>query len=234
MISVVIPAFRADAFLRPCIASVAAYGRADEILVGVDGCPGTLKAAKALMPEFPTLRVFDFPTNNGPYPVRNTLAWAASGPMLIFFDADDAMLPGLGEWVAGLSYRECAIRFLFKTIYTNIPGRVREICGPTGANGVFAIRKESFTKLGGFRPWRCSADSEFHMRCDKEFGPPVVSPRALFVYRKHPGSLTMRPATNSSSHTRRNHRFAVRQMKQSGRFNTVIVPTFAPFTEVPR
>lgn len=234
MISVIIPAFRADRFIGECLASITGQYDGDEILVGVDGCPATSAAARALMPAYPHLRVFDFPKNNGPYVVRNTLAYAARGSLLIFFDADDVMLPGFVAWTAGQSGRESAIRYLFRTKYESHPGRVREICGPTGANGVFAIRHLSFRELGGFNAWPCSADSEFHMRCVRRFGPPVVSPRPLFVYRKHAGSLTMRAETSSSSMTRRHYRSIVRRMRVNGFTETYIKPTFAAATEVKR
>jgi len=101
--SVVIPAFEARAFIEECLVSVIfqpQFRMADdyEILVGVDGCPATLERVKQIRSRYPALRLFWFPKNSGPYIVRNTLAYQARGEFLIFFDADDVMLPGLAAW----------------------------------------------------------------------------------------------------------------------------------------
>ena len=222
-------------FIGECLESVRAQECVPiEIMVGVDGCQATLDAVIPLMAAYPELRVLAFPKNNGPYVVRNTLAQRCTGDFLIFFDADDLMLPGLITWTIGHTDKAVAIRYLFRTEYIHAIGRCREICGRQGANGVFGIRRDSFERLGGFHAWPCSADSEFHLRCVKEFGPPVVSPRALFVYRKHAGCLTVKKATNSQSLTRVRYRAMVRRQRADGNFKTAITPTFGKAVEVLR
>jgi glycosyltransferase involved in cell wall biosynthesis len=232
--SVLIPAWRAERFLEECLRSVVAQSRFGtagdyEVLVGVDGCEATLAKARAMRAEVPALRVLSSPTNLGPYIVRNTLAYAARGEFLIFFDADDVMLPGLVEWCEANREHLGLVQFRFVMVYGGARGRVPF---PNGASGAFGIRRESFERLGGFKPWRCAADSDFRKRALRALGPAVLSPRPLFDYRKHAGSITSRPETAGNSRLRRVYHKMTSKEQAMRNGNLRVEPVFGRLEEV--
>lgn len=90
-VSVVIPAYRAEATILQTLASVYAQSQlADEVIVVDDGSPDD--TAAVVERAYPSVRVLR-QANGGPAKARNTGAAAASGEWLAFLDADDAWLP---------------------------------------------------------------------------------------------------------------------------------------------
>jgi glycosyltransferase involved in cell wall biosynthesis len=231
--SVIIPAFQAQTFIEECLTSIIfqpQFRMADdyEILVGVDGCPATMERLKQIRARYSALRLFWFPENRGPYIVRNTLAYQARGEFLIFFDADDVMFPGLAEWCE----RNINHRGVVHFTYWRIRGGGRpNLLITKGAAGVFGIRKESFLQVGGFKPWRCAADAEFHPRAERAIGRPVISEAPLFEYRKHPGCLTSQPETAGNSKLRANYHAITRREYAARPFVTRVNPVFSDFEE---
>jgi glycosyltransferase involved in cell wall biosynthesis len=231
--SVVIPAFEAQAFIEECLDSILTQFTAlddYEILVGVDGCPATLGKVKQIRSRYPALRLFWFPKNSGPYVVRNTLAYQARGEFLIFFDADDVMLPGLVAWCERNIEHPGVVHFTYWRTWNN-QGPKRKLI-TVGAAGVFGIRRESFLRVGGFKPWRCAADAEFHPRAKRAIGGPVISVDPLFEYRKHPGCLTSRPKTAGNSPLRSRYHAITRREYAARPFVTRVEPVFSDFEEV--
>ena len=232
--SVVVPAFEVQAFIGECLDSILAQFTAlddYEILIGVDACPKTMDKLKEIRGRYilPALRLFWFPKNSGPYVVRNTLAYQARGEFLIFFDADDVMLPGLAAWCERNINHPGVVHFTYWRTWNN--------CGPKrklitkGAAGVFGVRRESFLRVGGFKPWRCAADAEFHPRAERVIGRPVISVDPLFEYRKHPGCLTSQPKTAGNSLLRSRYHAITRREYAARPFVTRVEPVFSDFEE---
>lgn len=203
-ISVLVPARRAVKFLRPCLASIyAQQPNGFEVVVGVDGCRMTLEALRGLRAtQFPALRILWGEANRGAYVTRNTLASRAAGDYIVFFDADDTMLSGLIAWIeTRREAREISqFRFVQRFALSGMTG-----ISKNGARGVFGIRRDSFDRLGGFYEWPCSADTEFQRRAARVLGAPALSPQPLFVYRRHPLSLTRSHKTGARSALRRSY-----------------------------
>lgn len=230
--SVIIPAYKATRFLRECLDSVVAQkALADggyEILLGVDGCKETLFKAREIGGQYPALRMFWFPMNRGPYVVRNTLAYQARGECLVFFDSDDVMLPGFSEWCDKHIGERGVTRFLFRYKF----GSTFRSVGGRGANGVFGIRADLFKGLGGFRPWPCSADTEFHIRAQHAGLASYTSGLPLFIYRKHPGCLTVRTETGGRSALRAQYHAITRRLRGARHIKTRVEPVFGQFEEI--
>jgi hypothetical protein len=166
-ITVVIPAYKADRFVKELIDSIDQQTHKDfEVLIGVDNCEKTLKA----IPKRDYLKVFMFP-KVGAYVIKNTLAEMAESEMILFFDADDTMN---------------------KTLLSNISKakadhvRFKSQNGVIG-EGVFAMSKELFLSHNGFWGWQCAADTEFKYRVAGKF---YLIGKPMFYYRQHPVSLT--------------------------------------------
>ena len=92
-LSVVIPAFHEEGRLGPTVRAVQRFldglRYAGEILVVDDGsADGTLREARALAPECPSLRILTFPINHGKgFAVREGVR-AATEDVVLFTDAD--------------------------------------------------------------------------------------------------------------------------------------------------
>jgi hypothetical protein len=74
---------------------------------------------------------------------------------------------------------------------------------PTVASGVLMFQKKVLKKLGGFKPWPCSADSNFNIRSYKikEWKRKKIL-KTLFKVRIHPESMTNKPSTRQGSKIR--------------------------------
>ncbi|MZD09827.1 glycosyltransferase [Streptomyces sp. SID5785] len=104
--SVIVPAFRAQGYLRESLDSVLAQSFTDwEALVVDDGSPDT---GGAIAAEYagrdPRVRALALPEHTGAGAARNAGIRAATGDYLLFLDADDLLLPGaLGAIDAALT-----------------------------------------------------------------------------------------------------------------------------------
>lgn len=90
-VSVIIPAYNAEAYLPETLASVEAQSYRDwEVVVADDGSTdGTVDAAQAVGQH---IRVLRGTSNEGPAAARNRALQVASGELLAFLDADDLWL----------------------------------------------------------------------------------------------------------------------------------------------
>ena len=90
-ISVIIPAYNADKFIRGCIESVQAQSFSDaEIIVVDDGSTdATAETVKELAETHENLRLVRHPENRGLFSARITGVEASTGEYIAFVDADD-------------------------------------------------------------------------------------------------------------------------------------------------
>lgn len=91
-VSVIIPAYNAERWLKDCVDSILAQDHSDlEVIIVNDGSKdGTLMLARSFTD--PRVRVADR-TNGGVSAARNMGLDLATGNYITFLDADDAMLP---------------------------------------------------------------------------------------------------------------------------------------------
>ena len=92
LVSVVVPAYQVQEWLRPCLDSIAGQTVDDlEIVVVDDGSPDdTGDIADAFAKDHPRCQVLHTP-NGGLSAARNTGAAAATGQYLLFVDSDDLL-----------------------------------------------------------------------------------------------------------------------------------------------
>jgi len=93
--SVIVPVYRAQAFLSACLESVLQQSCADLELIAVDD--HSPDASGELLDECaardPRVRVLRHTVNRGPGPARDTGLAQARGDYVLFLDADDTLLP---------------------------------------------------------------------------------------------------------------------------------------------
>lgn len=191
LVSVVIPVFNGERFLREAVESVLVqqYSPVEIIVVDDGSTDGTANVARSLSE---TVRYF-YQTNQGPAAARNRGIEHAQGSLIAFADADDL-------WPAGKL--ELQLPYLIKNPAIDIVlGRVQQVMvsGPTQAQepafsvnlGSAVIRKSVFERLGLFdETMRYSEDVDWFMRA-RESGAAIVTIDAVTLfYRQHEENMT--------------------------------------------
>jgi glycosyltransferase involved in cell wall biosynthesis len=219
-ISVIMPAFNAEAHIAAALASIRAQTAAPAEVIVVDDASTdrTCEIARAW-----GARVIEQASNGGPAAARNAGAAAASSPWIAFLDADDAWHPNklaaqwsaLGHWPdAGLCFTGYHVQFsdgasapgdLTHPVYTRIART-----GTIGAAVRFdpdsllrgfvqlmfvlqssvLVRRSAFERCGGY-------DETYRLGEDYDLilrlmsdVPVIAVERPLVVYRRHAASLS--------------------------------------------
>jgi CDP-glycerol glycerophosphotransferase (TagB/SpsB family)/GT2 family glycosyltransferase len=94
--SVIVPAYKVQAYLHECLESVLSQSWTDLELIAVDDC--SPDACGEIIDEFaardPRVRALRLPRNVGLGPARNAGMRVATGDYLVFLDSDDTLTPG--------------------------------------------------------------------------------------------------------------------------------------------
>jgi glycosyltransferase involved in cell wall biosynthesis len=204
LVSVVIPVFNGERFLREAVQSVREavrvldqkYSEVEIIIVDDGSTDGTATIARSL-PE--TVRYLH-QTNQGPAAARNRGIEHAQGSLIAFADADDL-------WPA--AKLDLQLPYLFKDPAIDIVlGRIQQVLlseavngqtqsqefGETGFSvnlGSAVIRKSVFERVGLFdETMRYSEDVDWFMRA-REGGAAIITIDAVTLfYRQHEQNMT--------------------------------------------
>lgn len=244
MISVLIAAYDARRWLGDSLDAIFAQtlpaGWRLQVLLGIDGCADTLDWVEAA--RYPDLAVVYLRRNRGTYVTFNTLMPYAEGDLIARFDADDVMRDGYLAAHIDAMHNGADLSMSW-SIYTDehlrpssmVPAlpdyRPEKGERRMGTDGQFVARRAVWERLGGFRPWRCTADSEFVIRAQAAGFRVVVLEQFLYLRRTHARSLTTDPATNYQSQTRARMRdltLAYRDEYQAGLRSVEVIPEVEP------
>jgi len=218
--AVIIPARDSAWCLHECIATIAEQTkRPTTVLIGVDACQQTLQTAMSIQHDHHAqdkrkrgildIEVYYFPARSWPYRVRNTLAAIAPVDVIHFFDADDLMYPHHLEMMSKALTPE-----RFMGAYAEMKEGDKDPIEWDRAHGVVSICREVFLKHGGFEPWRCAADTEFHQRMAR-VGLLKCRPKVpTFLVRKHAQGLTMATDTGYQSDLRNGYKAEIKSREQ--------------------
>ena len=214
LVSVVIPAYRAAAYLGAALDSVAAQTWSQwEVLVFEDGAYDDTPALVAAFAARTANRVelVRSPANLGVSRARNALLALARGTHIAFLDADDTwepdhlahaleLLAGAdADWfIGGANHIDRQGRCVRRDL---IPAPLPPPAIPTallGHNfvltGAVVVRAEPFARGLRFDPsLTIGEDLDLWLALVAAGCRPVFSPRATFNYRKHPVSTTADP-----------------------------------------
>ncbi|OQD55597.1 glycosyl transferase [Streptomyces phaeoluteigriseus] len=101
--SVIVPAYKVQAYLHECLESVLSQSYTDFELIAVDD--GSPDACGEIIDEFaardPRVRALHLPENAGLGPARNAGLAQATGDYLLFLDSDDTLTPDALRAIAG-------------------------------------------------------------------------------------------------------------------------------------
>ncbi len=191
MVSVIIPAYKADKWIVECLNSIKS-SIPFEILVGIDNCQKTLDGIRGSKFD---IRAFFFSTNVGPYIIKNSLVNECRYENCLFFDVDDVMIPNLIERV---------VNKLQNVDYTRIPyinftSSINKNGNIVTDGGILGIKTSIFKELNGFYPWRVAADTEFTYRLERKGYKEEKMKQAGFYRRIHDNNLTKSKETGHGS-----------------------------------
>ena len=228
-ISVIIPTFDNIEFIDETLTSIYNSGKdfEYEILIGIDGCNKSLKYLKdKTYPD--NTKIFFFPTNKGPYLIKNTLSTLAKYDNLLFFDSDDIMEENMiGYCLNSLNKYQCVKPRLhnFKIVNGKM---VNEVGRKNWGEGVFAIKKPIFDYYNGFEGWLVAADSDFMNRLYKNNISVELTQEILLLRRLHDKGLTSRPDTGLRSSLRSKYASISKSKKYFGPLPELKIAEYQP------
>jgi hypothetical protein len=159
-----------------------------ELLLGIDGQPESLAAARALPPD-PRLGIVSLRRSVGTYQAANTLLRHATGALVGRVDADDVQLPGrLAALIQALQGTCCGMaNCRIADVDENLqPLRPYDMA----ADGIWLWRRDALDLLGGWMAWPCGADTELLLRARQLGLGEVILPDVLYLRRRHGEQLT--------------------------------------------
>lgn len=152
-ISVIVPVYQAERFIRPCVESVLAQSFQDwELILVTDGCTD---ASPAICDQFAAedgrVRVFHRKKNHGVSEARNLGLREAKGDYIAFLDSDDAFEPQALETLWALLEQNQADTAGCAHINLTPSGNAAELLLPAGVYGQEDIREQIVYPLLGDR-----------------------------------------------------------------------------------
>jgi hypothetical protein len=218
VLSVLIPARAAEAFIGECLDSILGQplpaGVELEVLVGVDACEATRAVVERYVAACPAaalkVRCLYYPRQGGSYVVQNSLLLESRGETVHIVGADDALAPEAlaALWAFAGECQACTPGFILRSLgwfcdehRVPIPGKP---IWPL--RGALLFTKSVLDRLGGFSPWICAADADFLRRAEAGGIPIYQMPRATYLYRRHGEQLTEGPAAGMRSELRAHYR----------------------------
>ena len=198
-ISILVTAWNNTEYIEECLDSISKqifYNDKFEVLLGIDGCKKTKEKFLEIKEKYNSidLKAFYMKSNKGTYITTNTLAQIAKFKILLRFDSDDIMKENMLSKIY-YTFKENTDLVMFRC--NNFKGSKFSLSAPL--EGVMAYTKDAFEKVGGYKPWRCAADTDFlrrlrHLRVNRE-----IINEALYDRRIHSDSLTQRGETRHGS-----------------------------------
>lgn len=228
-VSICITAYKAQDYIKECLDSVIKqtwFKDNDnfEIIVGIDGCETTLEYMKTIMHNYKNLKVLMMDSNKGTYITSNTIMSIAKYENLFRFDSDDIMCANLVETVMNKKGDCKLVRYHLKDFGDD----KNEVAV---AHGTIYIRKSTFVKYGGFRPWPCGADTEIYYRL-KNIESVKNLKDILMLRRVHESSLTRSKSTGYKSELRNKYKKIIKEMVISKPSDAIIKITTNTYNEI--
>jgi len=197
LVTVIIPVYNGELFVRQAIESVLRQEHAPLELVVVDD--GSTDKTAALVQSFGDDIRYVYQANGGPASARNHGLQLACGQMIAFLDADDVWADGkLATQIERLKTDETLDIALSHTqfVRSGEGGRLIHIGAPClqALLGCALFRRSAFDRVGQFDQslYYCD-DWDWFMRA-RELGISMqMHPEVTLYYRRHENNITLNP-----------------------------------------
>ena len=199
-VSVIITAYQAPETILKCLESVIQqdYKGELEVLIGIDGCPETKAIIETLnLPD--NFHVYYSEENVGTYILSNSLIDQATGEYFLRFDSDDQMYSDMLTQLVdtNASFVRCQFDWEDWITKRHIDTKGQFTCG-----ALFG-KTDIVKQIGGYKAWRCAADSDLLRRLEKMGEWVYRLPKVLYKRYRMPNSLTVTEETNMRSELRK-------------------------------
>jgi glycosyltransferase involved in cell wall biosynthesis len=205
LVSVIVPAFDAERYLRDAVASVIAQRHEPIEIIVIDD--GSTDGTRALAEGFgaPVRTVFQ--PNSGPGAARNRGVEVARGAWLAFLDADDLWPPGKIERQLAVLAEEPEETAVFGLVqqFTEREGTSIDLGAPSRGQhvGTMLIERRAFDRVGAFRTdLRLGEFVDWYMRASAAGVRMKTLPEVMLRRRVHGGNLTIRMRPHSQDFAR--------------------------------
>jgi glycosyltransferase involved in cell wall biosynthesis len=222
LVSVVIPVFNGERFLRDAVQSVLDQKYSPLEIIIVDD--GSTDGTEAVARSFPETVRYLRQANQGPAAARNRGVEQAQGSLIAFTDADDL-------WPAGKLELQLPYLISDRTIDI-VLGRIQQVGLSEFAEPVFSVnlgsavvRKSVFERVGLFdESMRYSEDVDWFMRA-REGGAAIKTIDAVTLfYRQHEENMTRGKSTSELNVLKALKRSLDRRRERAG--SASALPTF--------
>lgn len=207
-ISIVITAFKSQDYLTDLLNSIEKNIKNNlniEVLIGIDECEITKTKLLEIQKNknYPWLKIYWNKKNKGTYILRNSLVLKTEYDNILFVDSDDIMNEILIKSLKHVLENYDHIKLItYGSIRFRSKEHLQKIKNGKGVpfDGTFMVKKKTFIELGGFKPWRCGADTDFHARFKHVFAKNRCHISRILMYcRITDASLTRHPKTREGS-----------------------------------
>lgn len=208
-VSVLISAWNTEGYVERAIRSMLTQELPPhwelEVLVGVDADLATLKVVQRVAESDARVVVVSMNENVGTYSVLNTLLLLSRGSLISILDSDDIASPGrLLESIDLLKRNPGAAMVGSQSIRVPERGGSPTLNPNAGmVHSSWTCHRSLYNLLGGYKAFRCGADTDFVVRARRVGGESVMSPRPWVTCVMRRSSLCRAPETNFDSPVRK-------------------------------
>ena len=219
LVSIIIPVFNGERFLREAVESVLAQKYSPVEIIIVDD--GSTDSTATLARSFPETVRYLHQTNHGPAAARNRGIEQAQGDLIAFADADDLWPSHKLELQLPYLIRDSKIDIVLGRIQQVLLSetQAKEIGDPAfSVNlGSAVIRRSCFERVGLFdETMRYSEDVDWFMRAREGAAAIMTIDAVTLFYRQHEQNMTRGKSTSELNVLKALKRSLDRRREQSG------------------
>lgn len=200
----IVPVYGHHGYIRDCIYSLnAQWSSLNQIIIVVDGDHDALRIVMECFHDSKTKKPFTIAMldkNYGNYHARNVGLSMLSSDAVTFCDADDMWTPSRSRDMMRSFHSENSIVNTYHRTISPEGAMGKGSVHPHG--GCYGYTRSMIGKLGMFRQWPCSADSDMFYRAQKLGGHLSLYRSYSYLYRQHGDQITHRPETALGSEGR--------------------------------
>ena len=218
MVTIISPAYGTPEYIEEFLIAASRQQKVDEILVGIDGCCSTLRKVISIRYKFNNLRIFWMKENKGTYVTLNTLLGQVKSEYVQIAGSDDKMTDDcVGESLKAIIENDAdVVRPLYYMLENGVVSSPVVRSKKNYAHGGVLIKMSVFDLVGGFQPYRTSADSDLIHRLEMAGCEIVLLDKRLIYYRRHSKSLTRSLDTKMGSLARQENKLEMAELRNKG------------------